>query len=78
LALGWMFVIAAELMGASEGLGLLMIDGQMTGHPAIIVGSLILFAILGKASDALLAFATRPLLAWQDSFAKMEGGRANA
>ena len=30
LALGWMFVIAAELMGASEGLGYLMIDGQMT------------------------------------------------
>jgi sulfonate transport system permease protein len=78
LALGWMFVIAAELMGASEGLGFLMIDGQMTGHPAIIVGSLILFAILGKASDALLAFATRPLLAWQDSFAKIDGGRANA
>ena len=31
LALGWMFVIAAELMGASQGLGFLMLDGQMTG-----------------------------------------------
>src|SRR5215813_12202383 len=28
LGLGWMFVIAAEFMGASEGLGYLLIDGQ--------------------------------------------------
>ena len=32
LGLGWMFVVAAELMGASEGLGFLLIDGQMTGR----------------------------------------------
>ncbi len=78
LALGWMFVIAAELMGASKGLGFLMIDGQMTGHPAIIVGSLILFALVGKASDGLVALATRPLLRWQDSFSKMNQGGGNA
>src|SRR3546814_10658416 len=58
LALGCMFVIAAELMGASQGLGFLMIDGQMTGRPAVIIGSLILFALAGKGSDALIeAFA---------------------
>ncbi|WGF90134.1 ABC transporter permease [Marinivivus vitaminiproducens] len=67
LALGWMFVIAAELMGASSGLGYLMIDGQMTGNPAVIVGSLILFAIVGKLSDALLAGVGNRLLAWQDT-----------
>jgi sulfonate transport system permease protein len=72
LGLGWMFVIAAELMGASEGLGYLMVDGQMTGNAALILGCLVLFAVLGKASDALLMTLTRPLLAWQDSF----GGRA--
>jgi len=30
LALGWMFVVAAELMGASQGLGYLLVDGQQT------------------------------------------------
>lgn len=75
LALGWMFVIAAELMGASEGLGYLMIDGQMTGRPAVIVASLILFAIAGKLTDAVLAGATRPFLAWQDGFGDMKGAR---
>ena len=73
LALGWMFVIAAELMGASEGLGYLMVDGQMTGRPAVIVASLILFAIAGKLTDALLAGVTRPFLAWQDGFGAMKG-----
>src|ERR1700691_3783389 len=28
LGLGWMFVVAAELIGASEGLGYLLLDGQ--------------------------------------------------
>jgi sulfonate transport system permease protein len=72
LALGWMFVIAAELMGASQGLGFLMIDGEMTGRPAIIVGSLILFAVAGKVSDALLVAVGRRLLSWQDDFASLQ------
>jgi sulfonate transport system permease protein len=68
LGLGWMFVVAAEFMGASEGLGFLLVDGQQTGRPAVIIGSIILFAVLGKLSDLLLALAGRRFLAWQDSF----------
>lgn len=67
LALGWMFVIAAELMGASQGLGFLMLDGQMTGNPSIIIGALILFAVLGKGSDVILTFISSKLLSWQDT-----------
>jgi sulfonate transport system permease protein len=71
LALGWMFVIAAELMGASKGLGFLMLDGQMTGRPQVIVGSIVLFAIAGKLTDSLLAWGARRALTWEDSFAAM-------
>ena len=39
LGLGWMFVVAAEFMGASEGLGYLLIDGQQLGKPAADCGS---------------------------------------
>jgi len=78
LALGWMFVVAAELMGASSGLGYLMVDGQMTGRPAVIVAALILFALCGKLSDAVLAACARPFLAWQDGFAGMQRGGGNA
>lgn len=68
LGLGWMFVVAAEFMGASEGLGFLLVDGQMTGRPAVIVAAIVAFAVLGKLTDGLLAALARPCLSWQDSF----------
>jgi sulfonate transport system permease protein len=69
LGLGWMFVVAAEFMGASEGLGYLLVDGQQLGRPDQILAALVIFASLGKATDALLVGATHPLLAWQDTAA---------
>ena len=67
--LGWMFVVAAEFMGASEGLGYLLIDGQQLGKPAQIVAAILTFAVLGKITDWLLAAARAPFLRWQDAFA---------
>jgi sulfonate transport system permease protein len=51
LGLAWMFVVAAELLGASRGIGYLMVDGEMTGRSAVIFASVILFAIFGKVTD---------------------------
>ena len=68
LGLGWMFVVAAEIMGASQGLGFLLVDGQTTGRPAIILASTLLFAVLGKLTDVGLAIAGKRLLSWQDSY----------
>ena len=70
LGLGWMFVVAAEFMGASEGLGYLLIDGQQLGKPAQIVAAIVIFAILGKATDWLLEIGTAPWLRWQDAFGR--------
>lgn len=68
LGLGFMFVVAAEIMGASEGLGFLLVDGQQLGKPDQILAAIIAFALIGKASDGLLVAAARPFLRWQDSF----------
>jgi len=70
LGLGWMFVIAAEFMGASEGLGYLLIDGQQLGKPAEIVAAILAFAVLGKATDAIVAAGAAPFLRWEDAFAR--------
>jgi sulfonate transport system permease protein len=51
LGLAWMFVVAAELLGASSGIGYLMLDGEMTGRAAVILASVLLFAIFGKLTD---------------------------
>lgn len=68
LGLGWMFVVAAEIMGSSQGLGFLLVDGQTTGRPTIVLASILLFAILGKFTDAVLAAIGKRLLRWQDSY----------
>ncbi|MGY6250533.1 ABC transporter permease [Bosea thiooxidans] len=67
LGLGFMFVVAAEIMGASEGLGYLLVDGQQLGRPDTIIAAIISFAVLGKLTDGLLVAITRPFLAWQDT-----------
>ncbi|EPY00161.1 ABC transporter permease [Magnetospirillum fulvum] len=72
LGLGWMFVVAAEFMGAEQGLGFLLIDGQQTGRPAVILASITAFALLGKLTDWLLASASARFLTWQDSFKPAE------
>jgi sulfonate transport system permease protein len=70
LGLGWMFVIAAEFMGASEGLGYLLIDGQQLGKPAEIVAAILAFAVLGKLTDWLIVLVASPFLRWEDRFAR--------
>lgn len=70
LGLGWMFVVAAEFMGASEGLGYLLIDGQQLGKPAQIVAAIVAFAVIGKLTDWMIAACATPFLRWEDSFAR--------
>ncbi|MCK1357397.1 ABC transporter permease [Bradyrhizobium sp. 199] len=73
LGLGWMFVVAAELIGASEGLGYLLLDGQQLGKPAQILAAIVIFAILGKLTDWLIEVAAAPFLRWQDAFVRAKG-----
>jgi sulfonate transport system permease protein len=75
LGLGWMFVVAAELIGASEGLGFLLLDGQQLGKPAQILAAIVIFAVLGKTTDWLIEIGFAPLLRWQDAFGR-KGGAA--
>jgi sulfonate transport system permease protein len=71
LGLGWMFVVAAEFMGASEGLGFLLIDGQQLGKPAQIVAAIVAFAVVGKITDWLIVAMAAPFLRWEDRFAQV-------
>lgn len=70
LGLGWMFVVAAELMGASQGLGFLLVFGQNMSRPETILASIILFAIIGKITDWILKLVEDRSLHWQDRLVK--------
>ena len=64
LAQAWLFLVAAELIGASRGLGFLLIDGQNSGRADVIVLSIILLAVVGKLCDFGLAVVQSRLLRW--------------
>jgi sulfonate transport system permease protein len=68
LAQGWLFLVAAELIAASRGLGFLLIASRNTGRADVIVLSIVILALLGKGSDALLQLLERRLLSWTDTF----------
>jgi sulfonate transport system permease protein len=78
LGLARMFVVSAEFMGASEGLGFLLIDGQQTGRPANIIASILLFGLFGKLSDMALAAVGRHFISWQDTLQAAEQRKADA
>jgi sulfonate transport system permease protein len=68
-----MFVVAAELIAATRGLGYLLTDGRETGRADVVIIAIITLALLGKASDSLLRALELRLLAWRDVFASREG-----
>lgn len=64
LAQAWLFVVAAELIASSKGLGFLLIDSQSTLRTDILFLSIVLLALLGTLSDQVLAFIERRVLRW--------------
>jgi sulfonate transport system permease protein len=67
LGLAWMFVVAAELLGASRGLGYLMVDGQSTSRTELVIAAILSFALLGKLSDYALQLLELRLSPWRAS-----------
>ena len=56
MANAWLFLVAAELIASSRGLGFLLIDSQNTGRTDVMLLAIVLLAGLGKLSDT--AFGT--------------------
>lgn len=69
VGIGWMFVVASEMMGASQGLGYLLIIGQNSSSPDIIIVSILMFALMGKLSDVFIKLVEQRSLKWRDNSA---------
>ncbi|MGO4155534.1 ABC transporter permease [Cupriavidus sp. YAF13] len=67
LSLAWMFLVAAELIAATRGLGYLLSDGRETGRADIVIVAILILAVIGKLSDGLLRWLEARSLAWRDS-----------
>ncbi|MGV8969392.1 MAG: ABC transporter permease [Microbacteriaceae bacterium] len=62
LAQSWLFLVAGELLGASMGLGFLLNDSQNNGRIDRLFLTIILLAILGKATDSIVGLLEKILL----------------
>lgn len=62
LAQAWLFLVAAELVGSSMGLGFLLIESQNNGRIDRLFLAIVLLAILGKTTDALVGLLEKRLL----------------
>ncbi|MBD2846752.1 ABC transporter permease [Paenibacillus sp. IB182496] len=69
MAYGWLSLVVAELLGAQAGIGYLMSHAQTNGHPAIIFVGVLVFAVMGKLIDLLVATVEKRVLRWRDSYA---------
>jgi sulfonate transport system permease protein len=64
LAQSWLFLVAAELIASSMGLGFLLLDSQNTARTDILFMAIILLALLGKLSDVIIATIEKRALRW--------------
>jgi sulfonate transport system permease protein len=62
LAQAWLFLVAAELIASSMGLGFLLSDSTNNGRLDRTFLAIVLLAILGKTTDALIGLLERYLL----------------
>jgi len=62
LAQSWLFLVAGELLGASLGLGFLLVESQQNGRLDRLFLVIILLGVLGKITDALVGLLERYLL----------------
>ena len=62
LAQSWLFLVAAELIAASMGLGWLLTDSQSTGRVDRILLAIVLLALLGTLTNGILSLVQKYLL----------------
>ncbi|WP_421740628.1 ABC transporter permease [Cellulomonas sp.] len=62
MAQSWLFLVAAELIASSMGLGFLLVDSGNNGRVDRILLAIIALALLGKLTDSLIGLAEKYLL----------------
>ncbi|WP_379971154.1 ABC transporter permease [Ectobacillus sp. sgz5001026] len=74
LGAAWLGLVVSELMGASEGIGYLIMDARQFSRTDVVFVGIILFALGGKLTDSIVRVLESKLLKWRDSF---EGKKTN-
>ena len=69
LTQAWLFLVAAELLGATRGLGFLLTEGQQISRTDEVLTAILLLAICGKLSESVMRAVEKRALHWTDGIA---------
>lgn len=65
LSMAWTTVLAAELVGAREGMGFIIITGMNLSKPAMIIGGMIVIALTAWLISAVVTYLERWVCPWK-------------
>jgi sulfonate transport system permease protein len=68
LATAWLALVVAETIGAQSGLGFLAMDAREFLRTDMIVLTIVIYALIGVAADAIARLLERRLLAWHPNY----------
>lgn len=60
----WVCVVAAEMIGATSGVGYMLSDGRSLSRPDVVILGMLLVGIVGKIMDDLLKLFRKKLIVW--------------
>ncbi|MBR1735873.1 MAG: ABC transporter permease [Firmicutes bacterium] len=60
----WVSVVAAEMIGATKGVGYMLSNGRSLSRPDIVILGMLLVGIFGKIMDDILKFLRRKVITW--------------
>lgn len=64
LGMGWICVVAAELIAANSGIGYMLMDGRSLSRPDMVILGMIVIGIIGKLMDDILRFLSKKAIRW--------------
>jgi len=70
LGIMWLTLIVAETIAASSGIGYMAMQAREFLMLDVVVLSILIYALLGKAADSIARILERVCLAWHPAFQK--------
>lgn len=68
LATAWLALVVAETIGAQSGIGFLAMDAREFLRTDVIFLTIVIYALIGVAADAIARVLERRLLAWHPNY----------
>lgn len=76
VAISWVVATVSEILYGNSGLGVLLNDGRSLARPDQTIAVMLVLAVGGKTTDALIGVLQRRLTSWQSTLEGMPANRA--